>query len=174
MVVLSARIEGAIDTEQGIVGKMKRHSADLRFLSAAVFKEVNIMPLVRSKGVDNSGGTQQKPDLVARHTDFDLIDQLGLDAVTLRDGRQLLVYNHSVRTGNREDGTYKNGRQILNMALSKDGHEWKTVYTLENEGNPAGYSYPAVIQTRDGLIHITYTWKRQSVKHVVLDPALIK
>ena len=83
--MLSARIEGAVDTEQGIVGKMKRHSAGLRFLGAAVFEEVNIMPLVRAKGIDNSRGAQQKPDLVARHTDFDLIDQLGLDAVTLWD-----------------------------------------------------------------------------------------
>jgi predicted neuraminidase len=95
----------------------------------------------------------------------------GTDAVTLRDGRQLLVYNHSVRKGSREDSTYRNGRQILNVALSKDGHDWKTVLTLENEDNPAGYSYPAVIQANDGMIHITYTWRRQSIKHVTIDPS---
>lgn len=88
----------------------------------------------------------------------------GTDAVTLRDGSQLLVYNHTVR----KDG--KNGRQILNVATSQDGENWSTVMTLENEGHPAGYSYPAVIQTADGSVHITYTWRRQSVKHVVLDP----
>jgi alpha-L-rhamnosidase len=27
-----------------------------------------------------------------------------------------------------------------------------------------------VIQTADGLVHVTYTWKRQRVKHVVIDP----
>ena len=68
----------------------------------------------------------------------------GTDAVTLQDGRQLLVYNHSVRKGG------KNGRQILNVAISKDGIKWKPVMTLEKESNRAGYSYPAVIQADDG------------------------
>jgi predicted neuraminidase len=88
----------------------------------------------------------------------------GTDALTLFDGRQLLVYNHSVREGDR------NGRQILNVGLSNDGEKWKPVLTLENEGNAAGYSYPAVIQDSDGQVHITYTWRRLSVKHVILDP----
>jgi predicted neuraminidase len=92
----------------------------------------------------------------------------GTDAVTLKDGRQLLVYNHSVR----EAG--KNGRRILNVAISTDGQQWQPMLTLENEANPAGYSYPAVIQTSDGRVHITYTWRRLSVKHVVLDPTRLK
>ena len=33
------------------------------------------------------------------------------------------------------------------------------------------FSYPAIIQTKDGLVHITYTWKRAKVKHIVIDPA---
>ncbi|MCA9214261.1 MAG: exo-alpha-sialidase [Planctomycetales bacterium] len=88
----------------------------------------------------------------------------GTDAVTLKDGRQLLVYNHSVRE------PAGSGRRILNVALSSDGQSWQPVMTLENEQNRAEFSYPAVIQSSDGLIHITYTWNRQSVKHVVLDP----
>ncbi len=87
----------------------------------------------------------------------------GTDAVTLRDGRQLLVYNHTTRrTGNRN---------ILNVALSRDGRAWEPVLTLESEPRSAGYSYPAVIQAADGKVHITYTWGRISIKHVVLDPA---
>ena len=88
----------------------------------------------------------------------------GTDAITLADGRFLLVYNHSVREK-------KNGRQILNVAISEDGVHWLPKMTLENEGNSAGYSYPAVIQTSDGRVHITYTWRRQVIKHVVLDAA---
>jgi len=82
----------------------------------------------------------------------------GIDGVTLRDGRQLLVYNHTVR-----------GRSPLNVAVSSDGKKWSAAAVLEN--TPGEYSYPAVIQTDDGLVHITYTWKRQRVKHVTVDPA---
>jgi predicted neuraminidase len=86
----------------------------------------------------------------------------GIDAVTLRDGRQILVYNHLTR-----------GRNILNVALSEDGKNWKAVALLENDQKGTEFSYPAVIQTSDGLIHITYTWNRKQIKHVVIDPAKI-
>jgi len=93
----------------------------------------------------------------------------GTDAVDLHDGRKLLVYNHSVKTGRGENA--RNGRQILNVATSYDGLQWKPVITLEKDDDQAGYSYPAVIQTSDGMVHITYTYRRLSVKHVVIDPA---
>jgi predicted neuraminidase len=86
----------------------------------------------------------------------------GTDALTLKDGRQLLVYNHSVR------GRKAPGRGILNVAISLDGKDWKPVLTLEKQQGE--FSYPAVIQTDDGLVHITYTYLRKSIKHVVLDP----
>lgn len=87
----------------------------------------------------------------------------GTDAVTLKDGRQVLVYNPTSMV----DG--KNGpRTPLDIAISTDGKTWKTLAVLENE--PGEYSYPAVIQTADGRVHVTYTWKRQRVRHVVLDP----
>lgn len=89
----------------------------------------------------------------------------GTDAVTLNDGRQLLVYNHTVR-----GGEFPAGRSMLNVAMSSDGKNWKPVLTLERE-EKSEFSYPAVIQTSDGNVQITYTWKRRSVKHVVVDPA---
>jgi len=81
----------------------------------------------------------------------------GIDAVTLKDGRQLIVYNHTRR-----------GRTPLNVAVSPDGRDWQAALVLESA--PGEYSYPAVIQAGDGLVHITYTWKRVSVRHVVVDP----
>ena len=56
------------------------------------------------------------------------------------------------------------------MAVSKDGEAWTDVLTLENDYD-GQYSYPAVIQTRDGMLHITYTWRRKNIRHVVVDPA---
>jgi predicted neuraminidase len=82
----------------------------------------------------------------------------GIDAVTLSNGSHVLIYNHTSR-----------GRSPLNVAISADGRKWFAAAVLESE--PGEYSYPAVIQTADGLVHVTYTWKRQRIKHVVLDPA---
>ncbi len=95
----------------------------------------------------------------------------GIDAVTLRDGRQLLVYNHSgPAPGQTGDGP----RWPLNVALSNDGQRWRNVLTLESKPAPDGYAYPAVIQTRDGLVHITYTYKRTHIRHVVIDPRRLR
>ena len=90
----------------------------------------------------------------------------GIDAVTLKDGRQLLVYNHNIRTGSNNKG-----RSPLNVAVSNDGKSWQAALVLEDDSNaPSGFAYPAVIQTSDGLVHITYTWERKRIKHVAIDP----
>ncbi|WP_460935185.1 sialidase family protein [Spirosoma humi] len=89
----------------------------------------------------------------------------GTDAVTLNDGRQVLVYNPVANTGKAE---YGGPRTPLEAAISDDGKTWKTLAVLESE--PGEFSYPAVIQTADGLVHVTYTWKRKRIKHVVLNP----
>jgi predicted neuraminidase len=86
----------------------------------------------------------------------------GIDAVTLADGRHLVVYNHTT-----------SGRSPLNVAIAEDDNlAWQAAVELEN--TPGEYSYPAIIQTADRLLHVTYTWKRQKMRHVVLDPAKLK
>ena len=90
-----------------------------------------------------------------------------IDAVKLKDGRFLLVYNHSTR---EEPIGGRKGRGILTVAVSKDGINWKAAAVLEYRTGAVQYSYPAVIQTKDGLVHISYSWHRKRIKHVVIDP----
>ena len=96
----------------------------------------------------------------------------GIDGVTLRDGQQLLVYNHSTRN---QKGMGHKGRGILNVALSKDGIHWQASLILEYlDQKGKQFSYPSVIQTHDGLVHIVYTWHRLRIKHVVINPKRLK
>lgn len=92
----------------------------------------------------------------------------GIDGVTLKGGRHLLVYNHTVRGSGSP-----RGREMMNVAISRDGLHWEAALTLDREAK-AEFSYPAVIQTSDGNVSITYTWKRQRIKHIVLNPAELK
>jgi predicted neuraminidase len=79
----------------------------------------------------------------------------GIDAVRLRDGRIVLVFNDS-----------PDNRTPLNLAISSDGEHFSVFKTLECA--PGEYSYPAVIQARNGDLLITYTWRRETIKFVRL------
>jgi alpha-L-fucosidase len=74
----------------------------------------------------------------------------------------MIVYNPDV-----PGKDWFNGRSKLRVAVSGNGTDWRDVVELEN-GTTEEYSYPAIIQTRDGLVHITYTYDRKNIKHVVL------
>ena len=82
----------------------------------------------------------------------------GIDAVTLASGQALLVYNHS-----------HSARTPLNIAISDDGVRWSALAVLEDE--PGEFSYPALIQGRDGTVHVTYTWNRRRIRYVALVPS---
>ena len=77
----------------------------------------------------------------------------GIDAVALKDGRVVLVFNNAT-----------SGRTPLNLAVSKDGEHFRIFATLEDR--PGEYSYPAIIQESNGDLDITYTWNRKSIAYV--------
>ena len=88
----------------------------------------------------------------------------GTDAVTLQDGRHALVYNNfSPLLGDK-----KGVRTPINLALSDDGIHWTPVLTLE-DSPVREYSYPAIIQGKDGKLHITFTWRRELIKYMEID-----
>jgi alpha-L-rhamnosidase len=93
----------------------------------------------------------------------------GLDAVSLQDGRHLLTYNH-VKT---PEGEKKGARTPLNVAVSPDGRKWYAALILE-DSQISQYSYPSVIQTKDGMVHIVYTWRRERIKYVKVDPSKLE
>ncbi len=92
----------------------------------------------------------------------------GLDATTLSNKTFLMVCNNVTRT----PGEWSGRRSPLSVKVSSDAVHWHEVLTLEDEPGEE-FSYPTVIQTRDGLVHVVYTWKRKTIKHVVIDPAKI-
>lgn len=82
----------------------------------------------------------------------------GIDALTLADGEQLLVYNPTVAGKD-----WWNGRNKLVMARSADGVHWQQVLVLEDK-KEGEYSYPAIITDSRNIIRIAYTGNRQNIK----------
>lgn len=81
----------------------------------------------------------------------------GTDAVTLSDGTQLLIYNPITE-----------GRNKLALAASVDGKTWKDLLVLEDH-TTGEFSYPAIIQSKNGKIMITYTYNRQLIKYALIE-----
>lgn len=79
----------------------------------------------------------------------------GIDAVRLRDGRLVIAYNNT-----------SSGRTPLNLAVSATGDKWVNFRDLETA--PGEYSYPALIQARNGDLLVTYTWNRVKIRFVRL------
>lgn len=91
-----------------------------------------------------------------------------VEAIALKNGDWVLIYN------NMEDG-----RNRLVISLSDDeGKTWKWTRTIEErEPGKGSFSYPSIIQSKDGLIHATFSYhlnKERSIKHVAFPPNWIK
>ena len=83
----------------------------------------------------------------------------GISMTRLANGHLVLVYNDT-----------QTSRTPLSITRSLDeGGTWEKPLHLES--NPGEYSYPCVMQSSDGMIHITYTFRRYAIKHVELNEA---
>jgi predicted neuraminidase len=93
------------------------------------------------------------------------------DGLTLREGDKphLLCYNHATRASS---GMGSKGRGFLNLAASKNGKDWDAALIIEHSSGGRN-SYPSIIQTRDGLLHITYSKNRGSIGHAIVNPTLL-
>ena len=89
----------------------------------------------------------------------------GFDVCRLSDSAYYMVCNNWPLP----QGMQNPPRTPLSILFSKDGIHWKWWETLEN--SPIGeYSYPSVIPSSDGRLQIVYTWRRQRIKYVCIDP----
>jgi alpha-L-rhamnosidase len=91
-------------------------------------------------------------------------NQSGTDAVTLSDGTHALIYNNFETLPLTKKGV----RTPCSIALSPDGQSWRHVLTLEDSPIDQ-YSYPAIIEGRDGTLHCVYTWRRQRISYKQID-----
>lgn len=81
-----------------------------------------------------------------------------IDMVKLADGRVVLAFNNSSQR-----------RNPLTLALSQDeGETWP--YKRDLVAGEGSFEYPAIIQDREGLLHVTYTNNRANIDHLVLEP----
>ncbi len=92
-----------------------------------------------------------------------------VDALRLRDGRALVLYNDA----KAEKMGFGGDRTPLSVAISRDGRTWKRAGNLES--GPGEFSYPCAIQTSDGLVHLSYTTGIgfRGIRHAVIDPAAL-
>src|SRR3954447_13996308 len=105
-----------------------------------------------------------------------------IQAATLADGNVVIAFNNvgsAISDGNPKTGP----RKPLSVALSREGGEtWTEIRDLETGALPPGaapvpaesklpgreeFSHASILQTRDGLIHVAYTYRRYTIKHVV-------
>jgi len=92
----------------------------------------------------------------AKPTEFNCPDA-AISMRTLRNGNIILAWNNQDKA-----------RTPLHIARSTDdGKTWSRPLVLES--NPGEYSYPSVFQTGNGKVHVIYTYRRYSIKHVEFD-----
>ena len=100
----------------------------------------------------------------------DILNEASVELLVLNDGRWAFFGN------DLNDGRYR----LVLMLSDDEGETWKWKEYIENDNKQGGgsYSYPSLIQTEDGLLHITYSSRtsetEKSIKHIVVNTDKIR
>ena len=150
----------------GVATKDGRHPIDCIQPSILKLKDGRLQVLMRTR--NGKIGTSFSSDNGDTWTNVTLLDvpnnQSGTDAITMKDGRHVLIYNNFASL----PGTKKGVRTPLSIAVSDDGTHWHHALTLE-DSPISQYSYPSIIQGKDGKLHCVYTWRRQRISYKQID-----
>ena len=143
-----------------------RHPIDCIQPSILKLKDGRLQVLMRTRnGKIATSFSSDRGDTWSNVTLLDVPNnQSGTDAVTLQDGRHVLIYNDFATL----PGTKKGVRTPLSIAISSDGTHWHHALTLE-DSPISQYSYPSIIQGKDGKLHAVYTWRRLRVAYKEID-----
>lgn len=85
----------------------------------------------------------------------------GIDLIRTNTGALLLAHN-----------PISTGRTTLSVAWSTEDETWPHQQILHDE--PGEYSYPTLLQSADGTIHMVYTYRREHIQYARFDEAWVK
>jgi predicted neuraminidase len=147
-----ARIPGAARTLQPAVAAFD-HSRAIAMMRDA--GPANRIPLA----LTNDAGATWQP----AHATTLPNPNASVALLRLADGRLLLAWNPQAAN-----------RDKLALSVSRDaGATWSAPRLVEDAA--AGeFSYPALLQGRDGTIHLAYTWQRKAIKHLAFAPSWLE
>jgi predicted neuraminidase len=129
--------------------------------SAISFLRSKLEPRIGLSSSKDCGLTWQAPEYVELPN-----PNSAICAVRMSAGRLLMVFNDS-EFGPR-------GRENLRIAVSDlQGRNWTRIATLEDAADDT-FAYPYMIQTRDGLFHIVYSFGATNIKHVTFNEAWVE
>ena len=150
----------------GVADKSGMHPIDCIQPSILKLKDGRLQVLMRTRnGKIATSFSSDNGDTWTKVTLLDVPNnQSGTDAVTLQDGRHVLIYNNFETL----PGTKKGVRTPLSIAISDDGTHWRHALTLE-DSPISQYSYPSIIQGKDGKLHAVYTWRRLRIAYKEID-----
>ena len=97
-----------------------------------------------------------------------------IQAIALKDGHLAMIFNNT-QAELKPEHADTGSRRILSLAISEDGGKtWPWIRDVENPGisepilplEDAEYSYPSIVQSADGMIHVAYTFRRETIKYM--------